>query len=782
MGKRNILDELNDSQREAVLYTDGPELVIAGAGSGKTRVLTYKIAYLLYMGMPAERIMALTFTNKAAREMRERISGMVGPQLARRLWMGTFHSIFGRILRQEAEKIGFTPRFTIYDTQDSKSMIKQICKELQLDDKKYKPSMIMSRISAAKNSLITANSYIKDSHIYEDDRRRQMPEIGRIYTIYSERCKQQNAMDFDDMLLYMNILLRDHNDVLEKYQEWFSYILVDEYQDTNLAQYMIIRRLAEKWHRLCVVGDDAQSIYSFRGANIDNILKFEEQQKNCRIFKLERNYRSTKIIVDAANSLIEKNEGQIRKHVYSEEDEGEKITVKELMSDLEEGDYTAKEIKELKKKGSEWRDIAVLYRTNAQSRVIEESMRKTGVPYRIYGGLSFYQRKEIKDALCYMRFVLNEDDEEAMKRIINEPTRGIGETTLNKITACAHINGISVWRVISHPMECGLNVNRGTLSKIMSFASIISPLKEDVEQKSAYEAAEEIMKASGLIEDAVRDTTDGQQRKENLEELLKAIKEYEDQKMEEYGETARLSDFMGEVALATDQDDKEEGDANKVTLMTVHSAKGLEFKHVFIVGLEEQLFPSVMAETQKDMEEERRLLYVAITRAKETCHISYAKQRWKNGKTNITTQSRFIGDIDDKYLNKKIPSSSINNWSWAGNFGSDRIFDEYGINFNPITQRRTNSYHSTTQKQSLQPDTSGLKKVGVRLKTNNENHESQVTQDGIKKGTIVRHRLFGTGTVTDVDSAGNDWRITIEFDNSGKKTLLGRYAKLEIVE
>ena len=495
---RNILDELNESQRNAVLFTDGPELVIAGAGSGKTRMLTYKIAYLLYKGIPADRILALTFTNKAAREMRERISAMVGWNMSKRLWMGTFHSIFGRILRAEADRIGFTPQFTIYDTSDSKSIIKNIIKEMALDDKKYKVAAIQNRISTAKNNLITAEAYASDPSFAQDDYLHQMPKLSEIFLRYSDRCKASNAMDFDDMLLYMNILVRDNADILSKYQDFFQYILVDEYQDTNFAQYLIIKKLAEKHNRLCVVGDDAQSIYSFRGANIDNILKFKDQQPNCKLFKLERNYRSTQNIVDAANSLIIKNKGQIRKNVYSEGEVGDKIHVKSLYSDLEEGDYIAKEVQSTQKSGCEWKDIAVLYRTNAQSRVIEEAFRKKAIPYKIYGGLSFYQRKEVKDALCYMRLVLNESDEEALRRIINVPARGIGDTTVNKVFAKAHDSQTPAWSIINAPVEHQLDVNKGTAKKLMEFAQLIEPFRAEVESADAYTLAQSIIKASGL--------------------------------------------------------------------------------------------------------------------------------------------------------------------------------------------------------------------------------------------------------------------------------------------
>ncbi|MBQ3680276.1 MAG: UvrD-helicase domain-containing protein, partial [Paludibacteraceae bacterium] len=656
---RNILDELNESQRNAVLFTDGPELVIAGAGSGKTRMLTYKIAYLLYKGIPADRILALTFTNKAAKEMRERISAMVGWNMSKRLWMGTFHSIFGRILRAEADRIGFTPQFTIYDTSDSKSIIKNIIKEMELDDKKYKVAAIQNRISTAKNNLITAEAYASDPAFAQDDYLHQMPKLSEIFLRYSDRCKSSNAMDFDDMLLYMNILVRDNADILSKYQDFFQYILVDEYQDTNFAQYLIIKKLAEKHNRLCVVGDDAQSIYSFRGANIDNILKFKDQQPNCKLFKLERNYRSTQNIVDAANSLIIKNKGQIRKNVYSEGEVGEKIHVKSLYSDLEEGDYIAKEVQSTQKSGCEWKDIAVLYRTNAQSRVIEEAFRKKAVPYKIYGGLSFYQRKEVKDALCYMRLVLNEDDEEAMRRIINVPARGIGETTVNKVLANAHSNQISAWKIVRNPAEHQLDVNKGTAKKLMEFAQLIEPFRAEVESADAYTLAQSIIKASGLREDAMRENSqEGITRKENIDELLKAINEFCEQRMEESGEETKLSDFMSEVALATDQDEKNKEDGNAVNMMTVHAAKGLEFDHIYIVGLEEQLFPSIMAETTREIEEERRLLYVAITRARKTCHISYARQRWRNGKTNLTNPSRFLKDIDKKYLDEDVTEST----------------------------------------------------------------------------------------------------------------------------
>ena len=773
---RNILDELNESQRNAVLFTDGPELVIAGAGSGKTRMLTYKIAYLLYKGIPADRILALTFTNKAAKEMRERISAMVGWNMSKRLWMGTFHSIFGRILRAEADRIGFTPQFTIYDTSDSKSIIKNIIKEMELDDKKYKVAAIQNRISTAKNNLITAEAYASDPAFAQDDYLHQMPKLSEIFLRYSDRCKASNAMDFDDMLLYMNILVRDNADILSKYQDFFQYILVDEYQDTNFAQYLIIKKLAEKHNRLCVVGDDAQSIYSFRGANIDNILKFKDQQPNCKLFKLERNYRSTQNIVDAANSLIIKNKGQIRKNVYSEGEVGDKIHVKSLYSDLEEGDYIAKEVQSTQKSGCEWKDIAVLYRTNAQSRVIEEAFRKKAIPYKIYGGLSFYQRKEVKDALCYMRLVLNEDDEEAMRRIINVPARGIGDTTANKVFAKAHDSQTPAWSIINAPAEHQLDVNKGTAKKLMEFAQLIEPFRAEVESADAYTLAQEIIKASGLREDAMRENSqEGITRKENIDELLKAINEFCEQRMEESGEETRLSDFMSEVALATDQDEKNKEDGNAVNMMTVHAAKGLEFDHIYIVGLEEQLFPSVMAETTREIEEERRLLYVAITRARKTCHISYARQRWRNGKTNLTNPSRFLKDIDKKYLDEDVTESTPSlDWGWSAVEGSRVVAKSW-------REDRSYSPSHTPKVETVTPDTSNLKKVGRRLKTESTQSGDECTPDGIKAGTRVEHRLFGQGTVTAIENAGDDWRISIEFDNLGQKTLLGRYARLNIL-
>ena len=773
---RNILDELNESQRNAVLFTDGPELVIAGAGSGKTRMLTYKIAYLLYKGIPADRILALTFTNKAAKEMRERISAMVGWNMSKRLWMGTFHSIFGRILRAEADRIGFTPQFTIYDTSDSKSIIKNIIKEMELDDKKYKVAAIQNRISTAKNNLITAEAYASDPAFAQDDYLHQMPKLSEIFLRYSDRCKASNAMDFDDMLLYMNILVRDNADILSKYQDFFQYILVDEYQDTNFAQYLIIKKLAEKHNRLCVVGDDAQSIYSFRGANIDNILKFKDQQPNCKLFKLERNYRSTQNIVDAANSLIIKNKGQIRKNVYSEGEVGDKIHVKSLYSDLEEGDYIAKEVQSTQKSGCEWKDIAVLYRTNAQSRVIEEAFRKKAVPYKIYGGLSFYQRKEVKDALCYMRLVLNESDEEAMKRIINVPARGIGDTTVNKVFAKAHDSQTPAWKIVRNPVEHQLDVNKGTAKKLMEFAQLIEPFRAEVESADAYTLAQSIIKASGLREDAMRENSqEGITRKENIDELLKAINEFCEQRMEESGEETKLSDFMSEVALATDQDEKNKEDGNAVNMMTVHAAKGLEFDHIYIVGLEEQLFPSIMAETTREIEEERRLLYVAITRARKTCHISYARQRWRNGKTNLTNPSRFLKDIDKKYLDEDVTESTPSlDWGWSAVEGSRVVAKLW-------REDRSYSPSHTPKVETVTPDTSNLKKVGRRLKTESTQSGDECTPDGIKAGTRVEHRLFGQGTVTAIENAGDDWRISIEFDNLGQKTLLGRYARLNIL-
>ena len=649
----DYIEELNEGQRNAVLYNDGPSLVIAGAGSGKTRVLTYKIAYLLENGYQPWNILALTFTNKAAREMKERIARQVGPERARHLWMGTFHSMFLRILHVEAGHIGFTSQFTIYDTADSKSLIRSIIKEMGLDEKVYKPGMVQARISNAKNHLVSPAGYANNKEAYEGDRAAKVPALRDIYQRYWERCRQADAMDFDDLLFYTFLLFRDHPEVLARYQDQFRYILVDEYQDTNFAQHSIVLQLAKNHQHVCVVGDDAQSIYSFRGADIDNILYFTKVYPDTKVFKLEQNYRSTQTIVRAANSLIEKNQWQIRKEVFSEKEKGEAIGVYQAYSDVEEGDIVVNKIAELRReKRYAYSDFAILYRTNAQSRIFEEAMRKRSMPYRIYGGLSFYQRKEIKDVIAYFRLIVNPNDEEAFKRIINYPARGIGDTTVGKIIAAATGHNVSLWTVLCEPLAYGLNFNKGTVGKLQAFRELISAFITDVAEKNAYEIGADIIRQSGIINDVCQDSSpENLSRKENIEELVNGMSDFCAQRQEEGNPNVLLGDFLSEVSLLTDQDSDKDGDDEKITLMTVHSAKGLEFKNVFVVGMEENLFPSSMVgDSPRALEEERRLFYVAITRAEEHCFLSYAKTRFRYGKMEFGSPSRFLKDIDVRFL------------------------------------------------------------------------------------------------------------------------------------
>ena len=622
--ERNYLEELNESQRNAVLYNDGPSLVIAGAGSGKTRVLTYKIAHLLENGYNPWNILALTFTNKAAREMKERIARQVGEQRARYLWMGTFHSVFSRILRAEAQHVGFTSQFTIYDSADSKSLLRSIIKEMGLDEKTYKPGMVQARISNAKNHLVSPSGYAANKEAFTEDQAAKVPALRDIYRRYWERCRQAGAMDFDDLLVYTYILFRDFPEVLARYREQFRYVLVDEYQDTNYAQHSIVLQLTKESQRVCVVGDDAQSIYSFRGADIDNILYFTKIYPNTKVFKLEQNYRSTQTIVCAANSLIAKNERQIRKEVFSEKEKGEAIGVFQAYSDVEEGDIVTNQIAALRREHDySYSDFAILYRTNAQSRIFEEALRKRGMPYKIYGGLSFYQRKEIKDVIAYFRLVVNPNDEEAFKRIINYPARGIGDTTVGKIIAAATENNVSLWAVLCEPLTYGLTINKGTHNKLQDFRGLIEEFISTQSEKNAYEIGTEIIRQSGIINDVCQDNLpENLSRKENIEELVNGINDFCAVRQEEGNPNVSLTDFLSEVSLLTDQDSDKEGDGEKITLMTVHSAKGLEFGNVFVVGMEENLFPSGMAgDSPRAMEEERRLFYVAITRAEEHCFL-----------------------------------------------------------------------------------------------------------------------------------------------------------------
>lgn len=650
----DLLKDLNKAQRAAVEYIDGPSLVIAGAGSGKTRVLTYKIAYLLSQGMKPWSIMALTFTNKAAREMKERIGKLVGNDLAQHLYMGTFHSIFSRILRAEAEHIGFNNNFTIYDESDSRSLIKAIVKEMGLDDKKYKPAAVHAKISMAKNNLMSAAAYESDAAIFEQNKRAQMPEVGKIFVAYVQRCKQANAMDFDDLLTLTYQLFREHEDIRHKYAARFDYVLVDEYQDTNHVQMSIVMQLCQEKQRVCAVGDDSQSIYSFRGANIDNILNYQRQFQGTRLFKLEQNYRSTQTIVEAANSLIKHNRNQIPKDVFSENAKGEKIQYKPAYSDKEEAAIVAKDVKRIRREdGCQYSDFAILYRTNAQSRSFEEEFRKQGIPYRIYGGLSFYQRKEIKDIIAYFRLVANPDDEEAIKRIINYPARGIGATTVLKIADCAHQNQVSFWEVIGAPERYGLAVNKGTMNKLETFRLLISSFIERAQTTDVYELGDAIIKESGISQDIMSGKdADDLARQENLEEFLSGMSAFVEERREEGRfDELFLQDYLQDVALLTDADSDGDKDEPRVSLMTVHAAKGLEFPTVFVVGLEENIFPSPLsAASLRELEEERRLFYVAITRAEKHCILTNAKNRWRYGKMEFDNPSRFIDEIDGKLI------------------------------------------------------------------------------------------------------------------------------------
>lgn len=775
------LNELNEQQQVAVTYCDGPSLVIAGAGSGKTRVLTYKIVHLLNQGLKPYRILALTFTNKAAREMRERIEGLVGHDIASQLWMGTFHSIFARILRINADRIGYRHDYTIYDQADSKSLIKLIVRDMNLDDKVYKPALLQAHISNLKNALISPDDYRMNRQLIEADNRANRPLTANIYSTYWQRCRVAGAMDFDDLLFNMNILLRDCPDVKEKYQDFFQYILVDEYQDTNFAQHMIVLQLSQKHNRLCVVGDDAQSIYSFRGANINNILNLQKSFSGLKTFKLERNYRSTQNIINAANSLIEKNQKQIPKHIFSENVVGSKIKVIECYSDYEEAYVVANQIVSMKsRQGCSYEDFAVLYRTNAQSRRIEEALSTGGrrnyhgnvrraIPYRIYGGLSFYQRKEIKDAISYFRLAINPDDEEALRRVINYPTRGIGTTTLDKVQHCAITNGVSLWQVINDPEHYQLDVNKGTVRKLQQFAQLINNfIALNREGNDAYFMAHRIINDTQLIAVLLNDNSpENISRQENLNELLSSVNDFVTERREEGNDSIGLNDYLADISLATDQDNDSDQQGECVTLMTVHAAKGLEFKNVIIVGAEEDLFPSSMSKgSLSDIEEERRLMYVAITRAKTNCIITYARSRFKNGKTNDTTPSRFIADIDSQYLSQSATSSA------GGNTGrmltmpmpEQNVFttDTHNI---PFTQR---------------PTSNDVKPSFLRSASSASNATTHMPEE-ITEGCIINHTRFGRGMVLSLDCS-SDPKIIVKFDDAGIKTLLLKFAKFNIIQ
>ena len=772
----NYLDELNGSQREAVLYNDGPSLVIAGAGSGKTRVLTYKIAHLMEQGYEPWNILALTFTNKAAREMKERIAKQVGER-ARYLWMGTFHSIFSRILRVEAETIGFTSNFTIYDTSDSKSLIKSIIKEMQLDDKTYKPGNVQSRISNAKNHLILPDAYASDPSLVKADMEAKMPAIRDIYRRYWERCRQSNAMDFDDLLVYTFLLFRDYPQIRIKYASQFRYVLVDEYQDTNYAQHSIVLQLTRENQKVCVVGDDAQSIYSFRGANIENILKFTQVYKGAKLFKLEQNYRSTQTIVSAANSLISKNHEQIRKEVFSENSQGEAIGVFQAYSDVEEGEIVANKIVQLRyREHCSCDDFAILYRTNAQSRIFEEALRKRSIPYKIYGGLSFYQRKEIKDVIAYFRLAVNPNDEEAFKRVLNYPARGIGDTTLNKIVTTASMYGVSLWAVLCQPLTYGMSINKGTHAKLQGFRDLIEGFMKDAQEKNAYEVGRTIVMQSGIMNDITQDPTpENLSRQENLEELVNGMHDFCTTRQEEGNDRVSLVDYLAEVSLLTDQDSDKEEEGAKVTLMTIHSAKGLEFKNVFVVGLEENLFPSSMCgDSIRGLEEERRLFYVAITRAEERCYLSYAKSRFKYGKTEFCTPSRFLKDIDLRYLS--LPQGE--QLAQRVDEGASRFRSSFEpkVSFTPRLKPTTDR----PKAQIIPPvqQTRTLKKVSSIASSR---PSASPSAGALQVGSMIEHERFGIGEVVNLVGAGDDCKATVKFRNAGEKQLLLKFARFKVI-
>jgi len=766
----NYLEELNESQRAAVLYNDGPSLVIAGAGSGKTRVLTYKIAWLLSSGYRASNILALTFTNKAAREMKERIARQVGAEAARYLWMGTFHSVFARILRAEAEHLGFNSRFTIYDSADSKSLIRSILKEMGLDEKAYKPGTVQARISNAKNHLVSPAGYAANKEACEADAATKMPAIREVYQRYWERCRQAGAMDFDDLLFYTWILFQKHPDVLARYREQFRYVLVDEYQDTNYAQHSIVQQLAGEHQHICVVGDDAQSIYSFRGADIDNILYFTKIYPNTRVFKLEQNYRSTQTIVCAANSLIEKNQRQIRKEVFSEKERGEAIGVFQAYSDVEEGDIVINKIKDLRRRHDyEYSDFAILYRTNAQSRIFEETLRKNGMPYKIYGGLSFYQRKEIKDVVAYFRVTVNPADEEAFKRIINYPARGIGDTTLGKIIEAATGNNTSLWNVLCDPLAYQLSINKGTHTKLQEFRELIESFRDRLVTDNAYQIGTDIIRRSGIMTDIHADNSpESLSRQENIEELVNGLQDFCALRMEEGSTDISLSDYLSDIALLTDQDSDKDNEGAKVVLMTVHSAKGLEFRNVFVVGMEENLFPGSMAgDSPRAMEEERRLFYVAITRAEEHCYLSYARTRFRYGKMEFGTPSRFLRDIDTCFLD--LPHEAC----------IGHKVDEGAARFRKEEVRQQIRPRAQVIAPTLPRN---LKKV-ANSSTENQSAQSMQTSLGeLRVGQNIQHERFGMGEVTKLEGSGDNAKATIRFRHAGEKQLLLRFARFTVID
>lgn len=794
------LDGLNPAQKEAVLHTKGPSMVIAGAGSGKTRVLTYRIAHLMHQGVDSFNILALTFTNKAAREMKERIGKITQPGEAKNLWMGTFHSVFARILRAEAAKLHYPSNFTIYDTQDAKSLIKSITKEMGLDDKVYKTGLVMNRISSAKNNLLSATAYCNNTDIQAEDRQMVRPKIGEIYKTYEQRCFKAAAMDFDDLLFKTNILLRDFPDVLYKYQHRFKYILVDEYQDTNFAQYLIVKKLGALNENVCVVGDDAQSIYAFRGANIQNILNFQRDYPDCKVFKLEQNYRSTKNIVGAANQIIEKNKDQLEKEVWTDNIEGPKIKVERTLTDNEEGNLVANSIIETRhNKQAQPQDFAILYRTNAQSRAMEEALRKKDIPYRIFGGTSFYQRKEIKDLLAYCRLTINPNDDEALKRIINYPARGIGKTTLDKIGIYANQHNKSYWSVISSEELATLSIHGGSKSKIKQFVAMIKSFQALEKRANAYEVMEEIAKTSGISKDLFTDKTpEGIARYDNIQELLNGVKEFVEEGDDDEKEAIVLPDtvdgeaknakslaiFLQDIALLTDADQGNDQDTNKVSLMTVHAAKGLEFPYVFIVGLEENLFPSQMAlNSRADLEEERRLFYVALTRAENEVRLSYSASRYKWGNLIYCEPSRFIEEIDERFLDYTAPETSEPFANERSNYFEKRSSQ------GKATFPAKNKSNGRSKMSKMGSNKDDKKVVPPHKKMVNVNDAKRAVDPTfasaagkIEEGMRVEHLRFGKGKVTKMEGEEPNKKATIQFDKMGEKQLLLKFAKLRILK
>ncbi|MCF8362124.1 MAG: UvrD-helicase domain-containing protein [Prolixibacteraceae bacterium] len=773
------LEGLNKEQRNAVENIIGPSLVIAGAGSGKTRVLTFRIAHLMRMGNPPSSILALTFTNKAAREMKERIADIVGNNVARHLWMGTFHSIFARILRVESAALGYPSSFTIYDTTDSKSLLRSIIKDMQLNDKTYKVNTVRGRISAAKNSLITAQNYAKNSEITEYDKSIRMPRISEIYKEYTRRCKVAGAMDFDDLLMNTNLLFHKHPEILHKYQDKFRFVLVDEYQDTNFSQYLIVKKLASHHKNICVVGDDAQSIYSFRGARIENILNFRNDYPGYKTFKLEQNYRSTQNIVNAANSIIKQNKRQLQKDVFSEKETGEKIKIIQALTDNEEGILVASELNEHRLSvHDQFSDYAILYRTNAQSRIFEEQLRKLNLPYKIFGGLSFYERKEIKDLLAYFRITVNSSDNEALKRVINYPARGIGQTTLTKVEQKANEEGVSIWEVITNPDRYPAGLNKGTLSKIEKFIALINSFKQQLIENSAYEIALTIARHSGLTDELYKDkTTENLSKFENVQELLNAIQDFSINALEE-GRPNKLENYLEEVALITDLDTETEEDKNKITLMTVHSAKGLEFKNVFIVGVEENVFPSNFSGvlTPDNLEEERRLFYVALTRAMSNAWVSFARQRYRYGQLIFGEPSRFIGEIDDNYV---VLPDNLNMPSFLDEPDDNVVFNRQ--RGQQATTRRT----ITPPRRTETPNSSKpqLSNRLTKLKQAQGRPAFQADDPAkVQIGVNVEHQRFGRGKVIDMEGDGPNKKAIVLFSNAGRKQLLLKFARLKVVD